>query len=365
MTDVDLVLESPGPDREPVRSSASMATRRPPTGWVRRAFVAIGMLVLIALPFLLPSFRLQRYSELIALSLGVLGLNIVTGQTGLISLGHGAFVGLGAFSMVVLLDDVGLPFLIALPVAFLITSTFGAVVGLPALRIRGIYLALVTMGLGIVFPILVKKFPSLTGGVSGRGVEFQMMPPGWTGLSESDAAIWQYFVCLAICVALFVVTHQIMDSTLGRSMKAVRDNETAAAIFGINLTVTKLTSFALSAGLAGVAGALQTILTPGSGSKAFVKFDQFTVFLSFRLYAAAVLGGLSELIGAVYGVLALLVIPALNEILGLFESDALVFGLGLILLTYVSPDGIAGLIRRRSSKTVGPGEGNGGPADGV
>jgi ABC-type branched-subunit amino acid transport system permease subunit len=141
---------------------------------------------------------------------------------------------------------------------------------------------------------------------------------------------------------------------MGRAMQAVRDDETAAASFGINLPRVKAGAFGLSAGLAGTAGALQVVLFP------FVSHEQFTIFLSFRLYAAALLGGVSTIIGAVYGVMALVLIPAVNNALGLLDNDVLVFGIGLILLTFVSPDGIAGLVERATGRDEAGGNGQAG-----
>jgi branched-chain amino acid transport system permease protein len=126
-------------------------------------------------------------------------------------------------------------------------------------------------------------------------------------------------------------------------MQAVRDDETSAASFGIDLPRVKAGAFSLSAGLAGVGGALQVVLFP------FVSHEQFSIFLSFRLYAAALLGGVATIAGAVYGVVALVLIPAINDAFQLLENDVIVFGVGLILLTFVSPDGLAGLVHRAAS----------------
>ncbi len=296
--------------------------------------------MLLLLPVVADPIALRRYGSLIVLSLGVLGVVVATGYGGLISLGHGVFVGIGAFAMGALLDYAELPFLVALPLTFVITSAIGWMLGLPALRIKGIYLALLTMGVGILFPALAKQFPKLSGGVSGRPIESEFNPPAWTGLSENQTVVWRYLFCVVVCALMFWLTSNVLNGPVGRAMQAVRDDETAAASFGVHLTRIKAGAFGLSAGLAGVGGALQVILFP------FVSHEQYTIFLSFRLYAAALLGGVATLAGAVWGVVALVLIPAVNNTLQLLENDVLVFGVGLIVLTFVSPDGIAGLVDR-------------------
>jgi branched-chain amino acid transport system permease protein len=322
--------------------------KRPPLALV------LAVVALLCLPLITDPIQLRRYAGLIVLSLGVLGVVVATGHAGLISLGHGVFVGLGAFSMGTFVDNYGLPFLVALPLSFVFTGCIGWVLGLPALRIKGIYLALVTLGLGIIFPALAKQFPSYTGGVSGRPIDADFTPPPWTGLGPEYKIEWRYFFCLLVCFLLFWMTSNVLNGRMGRAMQAVRDDETAAASFGINLPRVKAGAFGLSAGLAGTAGALQVVLFP------FVSHEQFTIFLSFRLYAAALLGGVSTIIGAVYGVMALVLIPAVNNALGLLDNDVLVFGIGLILLTFVSPDGIAGLVERATGRDEAGGNGQAG-----
>lgn len=320
----------------------------PPTpgldqGSTRRSRITSGVstvvvVLLIALPFLIDQLALRRTAGIIVLTLAVLGVVVATGYAGLISLGHGAFVGIGAFAMGAYLDLANLPHLVALAATFVTCWLVGWLFGLPALRIRGIYLALITLGFGVVFPSLAKRFPKITGGVTGRPVDSTLEAPSW--LSDDHTITWRYFFCLAVCALMFWMTRNVLRTRMGRAMQAVRDDETAAATFGVDLVTTKAGAFALSAALAGTAGALQAVLFP------FVSHEQFGVFLSFRLYAAAVIGGVAYLIGAVYGVIALIVVPAINNLFGVLDNDVFVFGAGLILLTFLSPDGLAGLIQR-------------------
>lgn len=310
------------------------------------------VVMLLALPALVDSLALRRYASLLVLALGVLAVVVATGHAGLITLGHGAFVGLGAFAMGWFLDNRGWPFIVSLVATFVFCTVVGWVLGIPALRIKGIYLALVTLGIAVVFPSLAKRFPEVTGGTTGRPIAASLEPPSWTGLGPEHVVAWRYYFCLAVCAIMFLATRNVVIGRMGRAMQAVRDGEVAAATFGVNLIRVKAGAFGLSAGLAGTAGSLQVVLFP------FVSHEQFDVFLSFRLYAAAVLGGVAFLIGAVYGVLALIAVPTLNETIGgltgnqdgLLKNDVIVFGAGLVALTFVSPDGIAGLVNRLSRR---------------
>lgn len=297
-------------------------------------------LVLIAVPLFATDLQLRRFSQVLVLVLAVLGVNFCTGYVGLVSLGHGVFVGVGAFAMANYLDELGLPFLPALLGATITAGLFGTVLGLPALRIKGVYLALLTFGYALAFGPIARRLGPITGGVNGRSVEFEETPPGWTGLGPDRTQLYRYLLCVAVVVVWFVLVHGLIGSRMGRAMRAVRDDETAAASFGVNLTVIKAGAFGISAAMAGSAGALQTFLFP------FVTVGKFDLLLSLRLYAAAVIGGLGALVGAVYGVASLLLVPVVGRILGAEGSETIVFGLALILLTYLAPTGLAGLADR-------------------
>lgn len=307
--------------------------------------IAAGLIVTFAEPL-----EIGRISRTAVLSLAVLGVTMVTGQTGLVSLGHGAFVGCGAFSMAIMLDDVGLPFPLAIAATAVVVGLIGAVLGLPALRLGGLQLALVTFGFAFAFPVIARQMPRLTGGVSGRPIAYRLDPPGWMPAPLDEPAAYRFVVALLVCFAGFWLASNIVGSRMGRAMRAVRDNSTAAAVSGVDLTAVKVTSFAFSAALAGVGGALQATLFP------FVAHDQFDVFLSLRLYAAAVLGGLSSVAGAVIGDVLLIVIPRANDLIGVVETENLAFGLGLILLTFIAPGGVMSLLDKLWSRVEGRGD---------
>ena len=218
------------------------------------------LVVLLGLPLVLDPISLRRTAGVIVLMLAVLGVVVATGYGGLISVGHGAFVGLGAFAMGAFLDFAHLPFVVAVAATFAFCWAVGWLLGIPALRIRGIYLALVTLGVAVVFPSLAKRFPAVTGGVTGRPLETTLEAPGWLG--DDHTIAWRYYFCLAVCAVLFWLTANVVRSRVGRAVRAVRDDETAAAAFGIDLVRTKAATFGLSAALAGTAGALQAVLFP-------------------------------------------------------------------------------------------------------
>lgn len=299
-------------------------------------FVVAG--ALLVLPLLLSDLQLRRQTELIVLVLAVVGVNLLTGYTGLISLGHGVFVGIGAFTMANILDY-NVPILLALILAAAFTGIMGLLIGLPALRVRGLYLALITFGFALAFGPIARRLGKLTGGVSGRPVENDgFAPPSWLGINDQLIS-FRYYCCLLVVVAWFVAVRNLIGSRIGRAMLSIRDNETAAAQFGVPIVRVKAGVLAVSAAMAGTTGALQAIMNP------YVTHSSFDAFLSLRLYAAAVLGGLASLLGSVLGVIALIVVPAFNNTFGLLDNDSIVFGLGLIIVTFVAPRGVAGLFR--------------------
>ncbi len=349
---------TPAPPRKRGRAArqaqpgAVRPPRRPPRRPISFSPAWLCAFVLVAVPVFASELQLRRFTQLLVLVLAVMGVNLITGYAGVFSLGHGVFVGIGAFAMAQLSDDYSLPLLVALPISSLIAGAFGVLLGLPALRIRGVYLALITFGFALAFGPIARRLGTITGGPTGRSVEADFTAPGWMGLGDDQTQLYRYFVCLAVVAMFFVLMINLVNSRVGRSVRALRDGELAAQVFGVNPTMTKTAVFGLSAAMAGAAGALQVFLFP------FVSHADFDVFLSLRLYAAAVLGGLGTVVGAIYGVIALIIVPAigglvaridlgaLNGFLSFIGSQSVGFGLGLVMLTYFAPDGVAGVVER-------------------
>ena len=245
--------------------------------------IAVLCVVLAVIPFLTTTTSLRQASQIIVSVLAVLGVNVATGYGGMISLGHGVFVGVGAFATGYYVDDLSMPWLLAITLGAATAGIAGAFVGIPALRIKGIHLALVTLGLAIVFRPLSKRFPSITGGVSGRSIEARFDAPGWwPGDGRMASSVYRYVFCVLIVVLALWATWNVVNSRFGRSMRALRDNDTAAAVYGIDLVSARVTTFAISAGLAGLCGALQVVLVP------FVSQDKFPAQESLVIYASAV-----------------------------------------------------------------------------
>jgi len=316
--------------------------------WQKRATIGwIILAIAVAIPpFITNDLQLNRLSRLVVLALAVLGVNLLTGYTGLISLGHGVFVGVGAFAMANLIDT-GLPLVLAGLGATVFTGVIGVILGLPALRVRGLYLALITFGFALGFPPLARRLGKLTGGVTGRNVSNDAFsPPSFLGLDD-HVQIFRYGMCLVVVAIWFFIAHNLVNSRVGRAMRTVRDNEPAAATFGVNIPYIKAGAVGISTAMAGTAGVMQAILNP------YVSHVDFDAFLSLRLYAAAVMGGLGALIGAVFGVAALILVPTLNDIAGLLDNDAIVFGAGLVIVTFLAPNGIAGVFQGKDDEAEG------------
>ena len=316
--------------------------------------IAVLCVALAVIPFLTTTTSLRQASQIIVSVLAVLGVNVATGYGGMISLGHGVFVGVGAFATGYYVDDLSMPWLLAITLGAATAGIAGAFVGIPALRIKGIHLALVTLGLAIVFRPLSKRFPSITGGVSGRSIEARFDAPGWwPGDGRMASSVYRYVFCVLIVVLALWATWNGVNSRFGRSMRALRDNDTAAAVYGIDLVSARVTTFAISAGLAGLCGALQVVLVP------FVSQDKFPAQESLVIYASAVVGGLGTIWGSVLGVVARTVVAKagdvvagfdglgpIGEFFDLLDESAFVFGLGLIVLTFLFPSGLAGIGRK-------------------
>lgn len=294
----------------------------------------------VILPLLLSQNDLRNFARFLALVLAVLGVNIALGAGGIVSLGQSVFVGVGAFALVVFADDVGLPILVALPLAALFTGLVGVVLGFPSLRVRDSQFALVSFGYAIAFPPFARWCRSITGGPSGRSLERELLPPSWFPLEE---LVYRYLITMLVILVCMLIAANFLQSRWGRATKAQRDNSLSAATFGVPIAKTRSAVLGLSAALSGVSGALGVILFP------FVQANDFNVFMALRLYAAAVIGGLSSALGALWGVLSLWLFPLIGEFVGLGGGADFVFGLTVLLLSYSQIDGVVGAIRAISA----------------
>ncbi|MGH3342149.1 MAG: branched-chain amino acid ABC transporter permease [Carbonactinosporaceae bacterium] len=297
--------------------------------------------VVIYLPFYFTPFTVFQLTLVITYAVALLGLNLLVGYAGQISLGHGAFFAVGAYTAAVLLDRFATPHLLTLPVAAAISFALGYAFGVPALRLHGLYLALVTLSLAVITPPLLKRFESVTGGSMGLTVD-KPAAPAWTGLADDQ---WLYFLTLLVAVVAFLGARNLLRSRVGRALLAVRENQVAAQVMGVELARYKTLAFAWSAMYAGVAGALAT------WAIGFVSPDSFMIVLSISLLASLVVGGLASLSGPVFGAAFYVFVPSVAQDFSK-AAPGIVFGLLLIGTMFVAPAGIAGLLRQTGRRLV-------------
>ncbi|MDX6424861.1 MAG: branched-chain amino acid transport system permease protein [Gaiellaceae bacterium] len=308
------------------------------------AFV-LGVLVLVVLPFVLSDFRTVQLATVGAYFIAILGLDVLTGHSGQISLGHGAFMAVGAYTTAILMANHGVRDLWTIPIAAGVAGVIGLLAGVPALRLSGLYLALATFGIAVVLPTILKKFDHFTGGSTGITLFGKPTQTGhgvgvW-GLTNNQ---WLYALTWTIGAVVFLIAWWLLDSRFGRSLRAIRDSEIAAVASGVNRAKYKVLAFGVSAAFAGVAGALFAI------NVAYVAPDTFPIQLSLYLLVGAVVGFFGSLWGAVLGALLIQFLP---DIVGLIPHvdtkqagpTTLFFGLVLVVLMLVLPAVLRGASR--------------------
>jgi branched-chain amino acid transport system permease protein len=311
----------------PPRAVASKRT------WTVTASV-IGVALACALPLAVSEFRLFQLTQVLIYAVALTGLNLLTGYNGQISLGHGAFFAVGAYTGAIMVDRWHLHYGWTIPAAGVVCLVLGVLFGLPALRLEGLYLALATFALALSVPQILKYFETWTGGSQGL-VLTKPSPPVGLPLSEDQ---WLYFLTLAVTVVALVVAANIVNGRPGRAMIALRDNPLAAQSMGVNAALYKSMAFGISAAYTGVAGALSALVV------AFVAPDSFAVFLSISLLTGIVIGGLATISGAIFGALFIQFVPNLAQDISKAAPWA-IFGVVLIVCMYVMPHGIAGAVR--------------------
>ena len=307
------------------------------------------LVVACALPFIVSSYRTFQLTLVLVYAIALLGLNILTGYNGQISLGHGAFYAIGAYAAAILMDRAGLPYWATIPPAGAVCLLVGFLFGLPALRLEGLYLALATFALAVSMPPMLKwhVIEKWTGGVQGI-VIVKPDPPALLAAAgiRLNADQWLYFFALAVALVVFVIAWNLVSGRIGRALVAIRDQHIAAEAMGINTALYKSLAFGVSAMYTGIAGALFAIVVQ------FVAPDSFTVFLSITLLVGIVVGGLASLSGALYGALFIQFVPNIADELSKAAPWA-VFGVFLIAFVYLMPTGAAGAIRALTARLGG------------
>ena len=322
--------------------------RRPLLGlgyWLWCLVIVLALLpVLGGRTGLISNYGFLQLSLMIVYAIAVLGLILLTGFNGQISLGHGAFFAVGAYVAAILIDQANWPYWATLPLAAVICFVVGYLFGLPALRLEGHYLALATFALAVAVPQILKyrHFEWFTNGVQGINI-FKPDPPFGLPLSADQ---WMYLVVLAVAVVMFWIARNLLDSRTGRALRAIRDHTMAASTMGINVAHYKTVVFGISALYTGVAGALHAIIFE------FVAPDSFRFELSIAILVGAVVGGIASLPGAVIGGVFVQVIEKYADALTKKLTAAVnlpldlepwtIYGIALIVLMYTMPMGIAG-----------------------
>jgi branched-chain amino acid transport system permease protein len=328
---------------------------------IRAGVFLLAAAAVFLLPRFISDFRAQQFAYVGIYFIALLGLNVLTGFTGQISLGHGAFMAIGGYTTAILISDQGLKIgghvfssdmkdVWTIPLAGLVAGVAGFLFGFPALRLTGLYLALATFAVAVAMPGLIKydRFETFTGG--GGGINLFGIP-GLTGAINGvtipviDRTItfneWLYYLSWTVALIMFAIAWLLLRGKTGRSFRAVRDSELAAASSGVNLATYKTLAFGISAFYAGVAGSLLAIATT------FVNPDTYPITLSIFLLVGVVVGGLGSLWPLVFGAIFIQFLPLwAQEVSKAQGAPAVVYGVVLILVMLAMPGGVAGLLRR-------------------
>lgn len=304
------------------------------------AIAIIGFVIVYYLPYVLPSYQLVLLTSAASAGVAILGLNILFGYTGQISLGHAAFFGVGAYGCGILVSRYHWSYPPAMLASMVIAFLAGLIVSIPASKLRGLYLALVTIAVGAVFPGLLRRFTWLTNGDNGI-FSLQWQAPSWTGLyGLQGQQIWGFWVSGGCLVVVCLLAHNLISSRVGRSLIAVRDHEIAAAAAGVRVIRVKALSFAVAGALGALGGGLAT------ASVGVIQPAQFGLGQSIELLVAMVIGGAATLRGSILGGLVYVYVPYYTSQVFSGPISGVLFGAAIILAVFIAPNGIDGLLTR-------------------
>lgn len=324
--------------------------------------------VVVGIPTQLSTARIGQFSDAFVLIIAAMSLNLVLGFTGQISIGHSAFFGLGGYTAAILIKDHGWSPGYTFYVAAVLTFVVGCVIALPALRIKGVYLALVTLAIAVLFPTLVKwkKLAWLTEGAKGIDSARYEKIPVWPILGElkgrDGRAVFAYWLAFVVLVVTYLVCRGVVKSRFGRSLVAIRDNETAAAVMGVNITSAKVLVFGISASLCSLAGVLATlrsgVVTPDG--------QYVTLLGSIVFLLIMIVGGAGSLWGPIVGGLVYVWLDNVTRGFGADSSGVIGFLFGwadqspatlilavtLVAIMFLAPYGLVGLIKKTVARFV-------------
>lgn len=315
---------------------------------IERARLVLAAVALVALPFAATPYWLTVLNQIGIAAIGAIGLNILVGFTGQISLGQGGFLAVGAYTSGLLVVSLGLPFPLALLVAVVVTAGVGTLFGLPALRLKGLYLAIATLAAQELIIWVVRNWDAVTGGTGALVVS----SPSLLGITLDDDLGW-YFVILALAALAAMTATNLFRTGVGRAFVAIRDQDVAAEVIGVDPLRYKLLAFAVSSGYVGLAGALTAHYT------GIVTWERFTLDVSILYLAMIIVGGLGSVAGAIYGAAFMIVLPAAIQQLGSGLRTAVpiistrlpavqqaAFGLVIVLFLVFEPRGLARIWQR-------------------
>ncbi len=311
--------------------------------WFVRSFLIAFLLFWTVFPVFATKYMISIMTEAGIAIIACHGLNIITGFTGQISLGHAAFLGVGAYTCSILIGQAGLPFLMALPAAGAVAALVGMVFGIPSLRLRGLYLAMATIAAQFIIEFVIRRWDSLTGGVEGMYVD-----PGTIGPLQFNNHIHLYYLTFVLAAAATLVTKNIVRARSGRAFVAIRDRYLAAEVIGVNLFKYRLMSFAVSSFFAGIAGALMAQYLE------VITHESFTIHQSIDYLAMCIIGGLGNVLGGIFGVGFWFILERVLEVTNTTLNTAypdhitwfvslreIVFGFVIVLFLIFEPDGLA------------------------
>jgi len=306
-------------------------------GWI------IAFVFAASAPFWMSGYHLYQFSQVLIYAIALLGLNLLTGFNGQLSLGHGAFFAIGGYGAAILIVKLGLPYWFAIPAASLVCFVAGFLFGFPALRFGGLYLALATFALAVATPQILayKGFDQFTGG--SQGLQTPKPGPLFHLPMNTDQSV--FWLCLIVAAVLFVIAGNLIHGRVGRALVAIRDHPIAAETMGVDAALYKTVCFGVSALYAGVAGGLDAVAV------GFVSPESFGLQLSLAFLVGIVIGGLASLPGVIFGAIFIEFVPNWADQLTVYFGEnakalpGAVYGLLMILMMAAAPRGIAGLLR--------------------
>jgi len=296
------------------------------------ATVAVCAVFFALLPFALSNYHRGIAAQVALYLIAILGLNVLTGYTGQISIGHSAFMAIGGYTTALMSHYHHTNLIATLPLAFAIAFVCGVLLGLPALRLSGVYLALATFALAVSVPQLPLKFSKFTGGSAGISA------------NKIVTNTWLYAVSWSAAAIAFVFTWLVLRGRTGRAFRAIRDSQVAATSSGVTPAIYKTLAFGISAALAGVAGSLFVLATNG-----FAQPNEFSVTLSLKILIGAAVAGLGSLWGVLIGAAFIALLPTISAsapLIGSAHGQDVVFGAFVIVVMLLLPNGVAGLLFR-------------------